>query len=94
MINEKIQINGTISLASSLSGSLASVGVMGAEITVPESTGGIPYEGDYTVTPKAHEATILATNGKIMTDDVTVVEIPYYETSNISGSTVYIANEV
>lgn len=56
--------------------------------------GGVPYEGDYTVTPKAHEQTVLATKRKYMNDDVTVLEVPYFETSNESGTTVYIAREV
>ena len=48
------------------------------------------YEGDYIVTPRAHEEVVLDTDNKLMTDDVTVLEIPYYETSNLSGTTVYI----
>ena len=53
-----------------------------------------PYTGDYTVTPQAHEDVVLETNGKRMTDDVTVFRVPYFETSNIYGNTVYIASEV
>ena len=49
-------------------------------------TGGKPYEGEYTVIPKANAPTVLAT--------VTVTKIPYYETSNPTGDTVYIASEV
>ena len=56
--------------------------------------GGVPYTGAYTVIPKAYEETVLQTKEKRMLDDVTVTEIPYYETSNISGTTVYIAGEV
>ena len=56
--------------------------------------GGQPYTGEYTVTPKAHDQTILPTKRKQMLDDVTVLEVPYYETSNESGVTVYIAQEV
>ena len=50
-----------------------------------------PYEGDYVVTPKASTATVLPTKDKAMTDDVTVLKIPYFETSNENGTTVYIA---
>lgn len=56
--------------------------------------GGIPYTGDYVVTPKAHAQTVLPTKRKVMSDDVTVLEIPYWETSNPNGKTVYIAEEV
>lgn len=52
------------------------------------------YDGEYTVTPKV-VAQSLATTNKYMQDDVTVLEIPYYQTSNPQdGYTVYIGNEV
>lgn len=52
------------------------------------------YDGEYDVIPKAHEMQTLDTNGRLMEDDVRVQKIPYYETSNTVGTTVYIANEV
>lgn len=52
------------------------------------------YDGDYVVTPQAHEEQILPTEGKMMEDDVTVLRVPYFETSNIFGKTAYIASEV
>lgn len=55
---------------------------------------GTPYEGDYVVIPKADAATVLPTKDKTMQDDVTVQKIPYYETANPTGDTVYIASEV
>ena len=51
-----------------------------------------PYLGPYQVTPKAWEDQILATNGKNMTDDVTVFEVPYDEVTNPNGTTVVIAS--
>lgn len=56
--------------------------------------GGVPYTGDYTVTPKAREGTTLKTKDKVMTKDVNVLEIPYFDVSNESGTTIYIASEV
>lgn len=56
--------------------------------------GGTPYTGDYIVTPRAHDQTVLPTKRKVMADDVTVLEVPYWETSNESGVTAYIAQEV
>ena len=64
------------------------------EITFDEGAGGrLPnYEGDYVVTPKAHVEQILETKNKSMTDDVTVLEIPYSEVTNPEGGkTVNIA---
>ena len=55
---------------------------------------GADYEGSYTAIPKAHSQTILPTNGKTLADNITVQQIPFFETSNPNGKTVYIANEV
>lgn len=52
------------------------------------------YDGTYVVTPAANRDQILPTKNKILLEDVTVLKVPYYETSNISGNTVYIASEV
>ena len=51
------------------------------------------YDGEYVVTPKPYDAQTLETQHNVMTDDVTVLAIPYYETSNISGITIYIGGE-
>lgn len=62
--------------------------------TVTEYVGGEVYEGEYTITPKVLEQKAY-TAGKVLTDDITVFAIPYYDVSNASGgSTVYIGNEV
>ena len=42
------------------------------------------YDGDYIVTPHAWEK-YLDTSDKVMINDVTVLEIPYTETGNLSG---------
>lgn len=47
------------------------------------------YRGPYRVIPSTQEQ-ILDTNDKIMKDDVTVEEIPYFETANEYGYTIYI----
>ena len=52
------------------------------------------YEGDYEVTPKVIEQT-LPTTEKLLSEDVTIKKIPYFEVSNTSGgNTVFIGNEV
>lgn len=48
------------------------------------------FNGEYTVTPKV-EAQTMPTKQKVMTDDVTVLAIPYAEVTNVSnGKTVTI----
>ena len=52
------------------------------------------YDGDYVVIPKAYDDQILETKNLLMKDDVTVKRVPYFETTNPDGRTVYIASEV
>lgn len=51
------------------------------------------YTGATEVTPKVTDQ-YLYTSGKAMSTDIHILEVPYYETTNVSGTTVYIANEV
>lgn len=47
------------------------------------------YTGNYNVTPKI-EQQVLETRDKLMSDDVTVKGIPFYEVSNPQGGTTFI----
>lgn len=60
------------------------------EVTKEYST----YHGSYLVVPRANRKQVLRTQNRIMKEDVTVLEVPYFETSNETGTTVYIAKEV
>lgn len=51
------------------------------------------YTGETSVTPKTTAQT-LETAEKIVMDNIVVLSVPYYETSNTSGETAYIASEV
>ncbi len=52
------------------------------------------YTGEYNVVPKAAEEQKLPCAGKKMLKDVDIKAIPFFETSNEAGTTVYIAAEV
>lgn len=53
------------------------------------------YQGDYIITPLVNDQVILETQGKLMDDDVTVLRVPYLETSNpAGGNTAYIGEHV
>lgn len=52
------------------------------------------YAGPHEVTPKAAAAQVLETARKVVLQDITVHEVPYWETSNQSGKTAFIASEV
>lgn len=65
------------------------------EITrVKEYVGGEVYEGAYEVTPTVDGMT-LPTKERVLTDDIQILEIPFFKVANTSGgSTVYIAKEL
>ena len=52
-----------------------------------------PFLGEYEVTPKV-DAQTMPCAGKKMLKDVDIKAIPFFETSNETGTTVYIAAEV
>ena len=52
-----------------------------------------PFLGGYEVTPKV-DAQTMPCAGKKMLKDVDIKAIPFFETSNEAGTTVYIAAEV
>lgn len=54
---------------------------------------GTEFDGPYEVTPKVN-AQVLPTKHKHMTEDLTVLSIPYYEADNNKGTTIFIASEV
>lgn len=47
------------------------------------------YEGNYEVTPKVTSQTLL-TGQRVMKDNLNVLSIPYYETTNLKGKTIII----
>ena len=87
-------LTGTLTSAGTVTGTLSSALALSATLTVPSAAGIVAYDGAYEVVPKAYEEQTLPTEGKLMADDVTVFRVPYFETSNVSGETVYIASEV
>lgn len=78
-----MQVRGTLTDISSLNGTL----------TLPESVRAEPYHGQYDITPKAYDDQVFETIGKVMTDNIVIRKVPYVESHNESGTTVYIAKE-
>lgn len=79
------ETTGELNSELALSGSISNGAVIYKDVPL--------YEGEYTVTPKT-KAQTLETTGKKMVDDVIIKSIPYFETSNQYGYTVYIGSEV
>lgn len=81
-------VGSIVTVTPSLSGDVT----VTAELTTAvHYSGSDIYDGTYEVTPLAHDAVVLPTRHKQMRDNVTVFKVPYYETTNVSGTTVYIA---
>lgn len=89
-----VKIKGTLADIEKITARVFDRPALKGSITLPKSLAGDPYGGPYEVTPNPENDIVLATRKKSMLDDVTVFKIPYYETSNESGYTVYIGNEV
>lgn len=69
-------------------------GVVAFDVSTPHVIDADVYDDEYEVAPKTYSQT-LETKSKFMTDDITIKEIPYFETSNEDdGITVYIANTI
>lgn len=88
----KCGLVGYLSQESSLNGTLAVPANLVGYLTLPEviSDATDEYDGEYIIIPSSVEQ-VLQTTDKLMRDDVTVKEIPYYETANLfGGETVYI----
>ena len=94
-MNKIVVIEGQVSLSNSIEGEVnlnnmidGQSGVFYLASTQTHET----YNDNYDLIPSALEDIVLNTSNKIMERDVTVSKIPYYQTSNTDGITVYIAN--
>ena len=74
-LQEESRLCGTLQETASLHGTLQSTADLSANLTVPPIRGGIPYGGQYEVTP-AEETQILPTRGRILARDIIVNPIP------------------
>lgn len=103
MLESNTNIFGALSGSGQMSGTLSSSGQMSGTINVSgniqagisAASGGVfqMYNGSYDITPSVDSQT-LATKDKLMSNNMVVEGIPYYETSNDYGYTVYIGSEV
>lgn len=76
-----------------ISGKISSTETIKGGITIPPENYVNPYEGSYTVVSKPFKDEVIETKNHSMTSNITVLKIPYYETGNETGYTVYIGGE-
>lgn len=80
------EIEGKISLISSISGEIGKTLTVSGGITAGTFVPAIPvYEGVYQVSPLASLDIVLETSGKRLQDNIIVNQIPYYQATNDSG---------
>lgn len=89
-LSAKKSLTGSISIGQTLRGMLSGKSSLIGKLTIPQILGTM-YEGQYVVDPLAKENVVLDTKEKFMANDVVVNKVPYFETSNEKGTTVYIA---
>ena len=94
-MSDTIVLDGTCALISKIDGDCTMRSVLDGVIEkIFHVSNHREYEGEYEVTPSSSQQ-VLETKHKLMADDVTVREIPYYQTSNESGGyTIYIGGSV
>ena len=83
---------GKISGSSSLSAKLES-SALSSNLSIGSNNTYLDYSGSYDIIPTENDQT-LQTKNKILRDNLLVERIPYYETSNEYGKTIYIGDEV
>lgn len=81
-LNTNLNIVGSLN---SINNIIGNIGIGGVEY--PD------YSGEYEITPQVESQT-LQTKNRILRENMQVKEIPYYETSNLYGETIYIGSEV
>lgn len=84
--------NASLSVKATLSGKLSCNGGLTGTLSVGHGYDYETYDGEYEVVPRAFNSQTLKTANKLLTKDITVTEVPFFETSNEQdGKTIYIA---
>ena len=82
-MRDTVVMDGYLALEIPESGEFGVITVIGTETE--------QYTGDYTIVPILNNDIVMETEGLLMTDDVTIKEIPIVYTSNLyNGKTVVI----
>ena len=84
-------LTGVISSDDIIKGVLSSQLNLTSDLMISHTEEEIPkYEGEYIIVPQPFQDQTLSTARKEMKRNLVVKEIPYFQTSNITGDTVYI----
>ena len=86
------RIKGTVSGSARIGGGISARSGLKGFIGKGKSEAPV-YTGEYEVTPKTYEESVLPTKNKRLTDNVSVKKIPQYEVSNQSGGETLIIGD-
>ena len=92
LVNSPEGIFGKINPHPSLSGIVNKEQQMSAVVGIYEGMNPEKYDGDYVFNPKTDSEQTIDTEHKFLTRDIIVNKIPYFETANLTGTTVYIGD--
>lgn len=92
-LNTSETLHGKLISPKTISGIITSTDTISGDIVIPPEKYIDPYTGSYTVVSKPFKDEVLKTMNRQMARNVTVLKIPYYETGNETGYTVYIGGE-
>lgn len=92
-ITSSININGSLSSNSNLIAKVENINNLDASLNIGGSGSYLDYSGSYDIIPNQNNQT-LQTENRVLRQDLLVEKIPYFETSNDYGKTVYIGSEV
>lgn len=87
---QSANMTGIINPVQSISGKINPVIMMSGTLNVAEGYYPDIYEGTLEFTSAVSIDQEIPTKKKLITNDITIKKIPYFETSNLSGTTVYI----
>ena len=86
-------IIGELKTSEMIVGTMTPIDIVSGDITIPPEKYIDPYMGEYVIKSDPFKDEIYMTKNHSMTKNLTVLKIPYYETSNETGYTVYIGGE-
>ena len=87
------ELEGELFSSEKITGVISTTNTILGDIVIPPERPIDPYMGEYEVQSKPFEDEVLRTKNHSMTKNLTVLKIPYYETSNETGYTIYIGGE-
>ena len=89
-IQKRADISGSVNGISKISGEVNPEKHMDASVSLFGDKEPIRYSGDHEFTANTEEDYSVDTKFKMMSSNIVIKKVPYFETSNPTGTTIYI----